>query len=306
MDIYFNPPYGDENRRTRLYKGEVLVYAPRSSSLALVEHARNLIEAAFAPQQPQRAHENIAVERAVEILARLKPQFIHDSLTQRLLRDTLLEFGCGAQDTYQDVPRLRVAFPADYLSTGLAYAHHPHRDTWYSAPSCQLNWWMPIYDFKADQGMAFHPLYWNRYVRNGSREFNYYHWNADGRKNAAKHVKTDTRVQPHAEEPLELEPDVRIVAPAGSIILFSGAHLHSTVHNASAGARWSIDFRTVNIDDLENRRGAPTQDSSCTGTSLRDFRRVSDFSAMSDNTVAQYDDAHVSEGVAVFVPQDTG
>jgi len=121
----------------------------------------------------------------VQILSRLKPQFIHDPRTRFLLRDLLLGYGCNASNTYQDVPRLRAAYPASYLTTGIAYAHHPHRDTWYSAPPCQLNWWMPLYDFDANQGMAFHPAYWDRAIANGSSDFNYYRWNAVGRQNAA-------------------------------------------------------------------------------------------------------------------------
>ena len=169
-----------------------------------------------------------------------------------------MEVGCDPRQTFQDVPRLRVAYPADYLTTGIAYAHHPHRDTWYSAPPCQLNWWMPIYDFDANQGMAFHPRYWGVPTKNSSADFNYYRWNADGRKNAAQHVKSDTRVQPHATETLDPEPGVRLVVPAGGIILFSGAQMHSTVRNETSLARWSIDFRTVNLDDLANCRGPST------------------------------------------------
>jgi len=302
MHISFNPGGGDEDRRIRAYGGELTVLSPNPASLALVQFARNLIEASFAPRHPQHSHEELEVTESVEILARLKPQFIHHSRTKDLLQRLLVEVGCDPHRTFQDVPRLRVAYPADYLTTGLAYAHHPHRDTWYSAPACQLNWWMPIYDFEASQGMAFHPRYWGASIRNSSADFNYYRWNADGRKNAALHVKSDTRVQPHAEEALQLEPDVRVVVPAGGIIVFSAAHLHSTVRNQTSRARWSIDFRTANLDDLAVRRGPPAADSASTGTSLRDFRRVIDLEPMPAEIVAMYDDAPVSEGVAVFRP----
>jgi hypothetical protein len=302
MDISFDPAGGDDGRRLRVYQGELTILPPSPSSLALVKHARDQIEAAFSPRHPQHAHGELAVTESVEILARLKPQFIHHPETKKHLQRLLVEVGCDPRLTFQDVPRLRVAYPADYLTTGLAYAHHPHRDIWYSAPLCQLNWWMPIYDFDANQGMAFHPRYWGTSIKNSSADFNYYRWNADGRKNAAQHVKSDTRVQPHAEEPLELEPAVRLVVPAGGIILFSGAHLHSTVRNETSLARWSIDFRTVNVDDLATRRGPLTSDSASTGTSLRDFRRVVDFEPMPDEIVAMYDDAPVSDGVAVFAP----
>src|SRR5882672_941061 len=284
MDISFNPAGGDEGCRLRAYQGELTILPPSSASCALVEFARDQIEASFAPCHPQHAHGELAVTEVVEILTRLKPQFIHHPETKKRLQ------------------RLLVAYPADYLTTGIAYAHHPHRDTWYSAPPCQLNWWMPIYDFDANQGMAFHPRYWGVPTKNSSGDFNYYRWNADGRKNAAQHVKSDTRVQPHATETLDLEPGVRLVVPAGGVILFSGAHMHSTVRNETSLARWSIDFRTVNLDDLANRRGPAVPDSASTGTSLRDFRRVVDLEPMPEEIVAMYDDAPVSEGVAIFTP----
>ena len=86
-----------------------------------------------------------------------------------------------------------------------------------------------------------------RPIRNGSSDFNYYQWNTDGRKNAVKHINSDTRVQPHAEEPLELEPQIRLVCPPSRIVLFSAAQLHSTVPYTSGFTRYSIDFRTVTL-----------------------------------------------------------
>jgi hypothetical protein len=112
-------------------------------------------------------------------------------------------------------------------------------------------------------------------------------------------------VQPHAEEPLELEPDVRFVVPPGGIIVFSGAQLHSTVPNITNMVRWSIDFRTVNIDDVVTKCGAPNTDSSSTGTSLRDFLRVTDFAPIPEEIVAAYDDGIPEGGVAVFRPEVT-
>lgn len=106
--------------------------------------------------------------------------------------------------------------------------------------------------------MAFHGRYWSQPIKNGSSDFNYYQWNADGRKNAAKHINSDTRVQPHAEEPLELEPQVRLVCPPSGIVLFSAAQLHSTVPNTSGFTRYSIDFRTVNIEDVVAMRALET------------------------------------------------
>ena len=95
---------------------------------------------------------------------------------------------------------------------------------------------------------------------------------------------------------------IRLVVPPGSVILFSGDQLHSTVRNETALTRWSIDFRTVDLGDVLARRGAPARDVACTGTSLRDFRRTDDFEPMPAEAVALYDDGSSSEGMAVFAP----
>jgi hypothetical protein len=300
--VLFDPPRIDETWRSEIYDGGIIILSPSPEMLALVEHTRGMVEDAFAPLDPQRAHESLPVEKCVEILAKLKPGYIHHPRTKQLIQDVLGAFGCSPDKTYQDVPRLRCAFPSYYLTTGIAYAHHPHRDTWYSAPMCQFNWWSPIYEFVAENGMAFHPRYWRRGVKNGSGDFNYYRWNAESRKNAAQHVGQDTRVQPHAEEPLELEPEVRFVVPPGGVIVFSGAQLHSTVPNTTNTVRWSIDFRTINFDDVVGKRGAPNTDSASTGTSLRDFLRVADFAPLPEEVVARYDDGVPADGVAVYNP----
>jgi hypothetical protein len=261
-----------------------------------------MIEEAFGRKDPRTAQYSMSVEEFVSICAPLKPAFIHHPTTLKLLKNVVDELGCGLDNTYIDVPRLRMVTHGGYLTSGVGYAHHPHRDTWYSAPMCQLNWWLPIYPFDAESSMAFHCRYWSQALKNGSKDFNYYQWNTDGRKNAAKHINSDTRVQPRSEEPLELEPQIRLVFPPSGIVLFSAAQLHSTVPNTSGLTRYSIDFRTVNIDDVVARRGAPNIDSAPTGTSLRDFRRASDLTPIPDDVIGTYDKQVPQDGTLVFQP----
>ena len=230
----------------------------RKTTLALCSFAQSMIEEAFVPFEPRMAQYSMPVEQYVSIVAALKPRFIHHPKTLGLLRDVVEELGCDLSKTYIDVPRLRMVTHGGYLTSGVGYAHHPHRDTWFSAPMCQLNWWLPIYEFDANSSMAFHTRFFDRHIKNGSRDFNYYVWNAEGRRNAAKHIKSDERKQPRAEEPLDLKPQVSTVCPPGGIILFSAAQLHSTVPNTSGKTRYSLDFRTVNIDDVVGSEALPT------------------------------------------------
>jgi hypothetical protein len=298
--IRFNPALSDEARRQQLYDGQVLVHTPTAATRALCDFAHALITEAFAPHDPRRVHDSLPVERCVAILAALKPRFIHHPRAKQLLQALLREFDCDPQATYFDVPRLRSAMPRQYLASGIAYAFHPHRDTWYSAPQCQLNWWLPIYPLTPDNCMAFHPRYWGEPVQNSSRGYNYYRWNAESRGQAARHITSDTRVQPQAEQALELEPQLRVIAPPGGLILFSGAQLHSTVPNTAGVVRWSIDFRTINLADAAARRGAPNLDAACTGTTLRDYLRVSDLAPVPEAIVALHDDGVPADGVARY------
>jgi hypothetical protein len=295
MNLYHDSKMDDRRRREELYGGSIFVYSPSPSALKLCEFAQELIEEAFAPHDPQKVQEHMPVERCVEILAGLKPKFIHHAKSKELMRGMLAERGCDLETTYFDVPRLRTAFPSDYLSSGIAYAFHPHRDTWYSAPFSQVNWWMPVYEVTANNIMAFHPKYWDTAVRNSSDSYNYYEWNRTSRQNAAQHVKADTRVQPRAQVPVEENPQLRVVANVGGAMLFSAAQLHSTVPNTSGITRYSIDFRTVDLDDVLSKRGAPNVDSACTGTTMGDYVRATDLAHIPEKAMALYLDGTESQ-----------
>ena len=300
--VFFDSTVIDEVRRKRLFDGQIFVFSPRPASIALCEFARAMIEEAFGAIDPRRAQYHMPVEDYVAIVAPLKPRFIHQPETKKLLKAVVEDFACDLAKTYVDVPRLRMVTHGGYLTSGVGYAHHPHRDTWFSAPMCQLNWWLPIYSIESESSMAFHPRYWSQPVENSSGEFNYYEWNATGRKNAAQHVKTDTRKQPHALESMELQPEIRLVCPPGGIILFSAAQMHSTVPNTSGSTRYSIDFRTVHLDDVTSNGGATNIDSSPVGTSLRDFHRGADLAPVPEEVVRRFDNTPAQEGTLVFQP----
>lgn len=295
MNIFGDFKLDEAKRREELYRGSLFVYSPSPAAVKLCELARELIETAFSPYDPRTVQNHLPVERCVEILAELKPRFIHHPRSKELIQELLAEHGCDLEKTYFDVPRLRTAYPSDYLASGIAYAFHPHRDTWYSAPFCQINWWMPIYPLNTENCMAFHPRYWSQPVKNGSSQYNYAKWNQESRQSAAQHIKADTRVQPKPEELIELDPQVRLICDVGGIFLFSAAHLHSTVSNTSEEARYSIDFRTVHLNDVWARTGAPNIDSACTGTTMRDYLRGTDLSHIPDEAIALYDEEEVAK-----------
>lgn len=301
--VFYDSTVSDDARRQQLYDGQLFVYSPRKSVLDFVSFARGMIEDAFGGKDPRAAQHDMAVEAYAELLGKLKPAFIHHPESKQHLQTILQDLGCDLEKTYFDVPRMRSSTSSGYLTTGIAFAWHPHRDTWYSAPPCQLNWWLPIYELDSDNAMAFHPNYWSQPVKNSSSGYNYYVWNKLHRgANVAKMTKSDDRPLPKATEDMELDPQVRLICPVGGMILFSAAQMHSSVPNISGVTRFSIDFRTVHLDDVIARKGAPNLDAECTGTVMRDFLQGTSLERLPEDIVALYDDGTAVEGEAIYKP----
>jgi hypothetical protein len=287
--VYIDPELSDDARRERLYAGDIIILSATSGTRALVSLARGMLEDAFAPHDPRTVHNHRTPDEVAAVLAALKPEFIHHPQCKEIISLIMSESGIDLDKLYFDVPRLRSAYPSHFLSSGIAYAFHPHRDTWYSAPMCQINWWLPIYPLDPNNSMAFYPRHVEEPVKNNSEIYNYYEWNTKNRAAAAQHVKSDTREQPKPQQALD-PVTMRYLPPPGGVIVFSGAQLHETVPNTTDLARYSIDFRTVHLDDVRARRGALNLDSRSTGTTMRDYLRASDLQKLPEEVVQLYDD----------------
>jgi hypothetical protein len=286
VGIVLNHDLTCRQRRDLAFAGDLLVFTQRAATAALANHAIALISEILSADDAGRAQFGLPVESFIERVGPLKSRFTNDLETKKLVRDVLVSFGCDLDRTYFDVPRLRVVPHGDYLSSGVSYAYKAHRDTWYSSPTAQVNWWMPVFDVTSNRAMSFFPEYWNKAVTNSSGDFDYGEWCRVGRTMAASQVMEDTRKHPLPLTTVETRSELRIAGTKGDVILFSAAQLHSTAPNQSGLTRFSIDFRTINLDDLDGGRGAPNIDSRATGTTVGDFLRASDFEPIHASNLA--------------------
>ena len=256
--------------------------------LALVNYARELMAAAFGELDPERAQHVLTNAEYEAVLNRVRPTFINSAHSKQLMQNLLLDFGCDPDKTYFDVPRLRSATSHNFPLRGQGHFFESHRDTWFSAPLSQLNWWFPVYAHESGNAIAFHPHYWDQAVPNGSDGYDMAGWHAETGRLAAAGLP-DPRRRPEAYAPLQADPQIRLVLPPGGVTVFAGAQLHSTVPNETGKTRYSIDFRTVHYDDVVAGRGAPNYDSQCTGTKLVDFLRVADLAPLPPHVTAPYE-----------------
>jgi hypothetical protein len=290
MTIHLDPGGGDDVR-ARLYDGDVVLWSRRPALEAVVEHVLDLLDAAFAPHEPRLAQRHLDVAEWVAQFAPVKPAVIHHPRTLALLVGVLDAEGFDLDQWYVDVPRV-------------GYLHHPHRDTWWSAPMQQCNVWLPLYPYDGTSGMEYYPAWWDRPVPNSSDRFDYYEWNRVGRAVAATMIGVDTREQPRATVPIELGEVVRPVVPVGGAQLFAGCAFHGATGNDTGRTRFSMDWRIVHVGDVAEGRGPSNLDSHGRGTSLRDFRRASDLAPMPEALARSvdrgYEDAPLDGRVLVF------
>lgn len=278
--LYLNRRLSDDDRRARVFDGDFFLYTDDRGSRALCALAREMTEEAFAGIDPERAQFDMPVEEFIRRVGPLKSGFTNSARTKELCQAYLSELGCDPIRTYFDLPRLRVVPSDAYLTSGVSYAYKAHRDTWYAHPRQLVNFWIPVYPVVGANAMSMFIRYFDEAVDNGSGQFDYDDWVTNSRFAAAGQVKTEARPHPLPLQPIETRGEIRIAGGVGDAMLFSTCHLHATAPNTSGVTRFSIDLRTVHLDDLEADRGPALDDSRATGTTLGDFLRVADLAPL--------------------------
>ena len=285
--IRFNPKIDDDKRRQLLFDGDFILYSQTEALKNLVAFAGTLIEEAYG-DKPETAQFGMDVTDFIKQASALKTKFTNHATTKELIKALLAETKCDQTKTYFDVPRLRIVTSDNYLTAGVGYAYKAHRDTWYSSPQAQVNWWLPVFDLAPESTMSIYPSYWDTTIKNSSQDFNYDEWCSIGRQMAVNQVGADTRKHPLPAEEVNNIAETRFVLASGEVMLFSAAQLHATAPNISGKTRFSIDFRTVNTDDLQQKKGAKNIDNKATGTTLGDFISSVDFKTLDRNIIDQY------------------
>jgi hypothetical protein len=286
VPVYLNRQTSDDIRRARIFEGAVFLYSAPPESRQIVSWIRQLAAEAFkGVGDVRRAHEALDVKTFIARVGPLKSNFTNHAETKRLCQALIGALGADPDATYFDLPRLRVAPPGDYLTSGVSYAYKPHRDTWYAHPPQLVNFWVPVYDSEKSTVMSMFFDYFDKPVQNSTSGWDYDDWVANSRYAAADNVGTEKRRHPLPAESVTEGLDMRIVQNAGDLMVFSTCHLHATAPNETGLIRYSYDFRIVNLEDLRAGRGPTNVDSKASGSTLRDFLRVRDLAPLDVATI---------------------
>jgi hypothetical protein len=280
LNLYVNRIVPGEEFRPLIYSGAMILHTKLKSTVEFCAYAQQCMRQVFGDQlDPRLVHTVLPVEEFVQKVSILKAEFTNSMASKEHIRNFLDEVGQDPGEYFFDVPRIRVVPDYDYLHAGVSYAYLPHRDTWYGAPECQINTWMPVFPIDTDQTMMINPYYFDQPVKNDSDEWDLKHWVTNERPAAIQNIRNEDRRHPVPLEDVRTDTEFRVAGGIGDMIVFSGSHLHGTVPNRSGRVRYSIDFRVFQSDDLRGSVGAKNQDGAARNMEFgfRDLVRASDF-----------------------------
>lgn len=242
----------NQDLRHAIYAGDIVHYKATPQSMALVSSVMRDVENVFGGDVHHAAI-------AYETLTNLRQEIMQNLKYHQMMYEIMRVYGFALADNRYDFLRLRAVLHDGHKNALAQPAYSAHRDTWYSNPQTQINWWIAAHDVAEGQSFGFYPQYFKKAVENNSAEFNYQKW-----KN-----KQDC-VYPQMQKPLKGEAS-RFSIAQGDILLFSAAHLHQTQDNISGAHRFSLDFRTVHSGDEEQNIGAENVDNASGNMALQDY-----------------------------------
>lgn len=253
-----------EDFRNAVYAGKIFRLPATDTTKTMVKTLTAALEKDFGTLAT--AHDRFDFHSMREPLGILRGKLTSEKAYIEVLAAIAAVAGPAREFAFDPI-RLRCVLPGNHLNKGAEIAYAAHRDTWYGNPQCQLNFWIPLQDVTEEQSFMFYPALFDKAVQNTSREFRYGEWSEKhGWQGSKNHAVT---AFPTVTAPLE--GGCAFTARAGEIIVFSAAHLHQTVKNASSLTRFSVDFRAVHLADHARGIGAPNTDNGSTSEALRDY-----------------------------------
>jgi Phytanoyl-CoA dioxygenase (PhyH) len=271
-----DPPADPEALRRAVYAGDVFLLPPTEASHRLVSAARAGLADALGCRDDavREVPQRLANAELFARVGGLRKQLYLEPRYHAAVRDVIAALGLDPARVAFDPLRLRVIRHRGHDNPLAAAVYHAHRDTWYAHPRTLIAWWIPLDDLAADETFVFHPDRFATAVDNDSETFDYDDWVREGWELKIGWQRLSagaTARYPRAADTVDRGRAVGFACRAGDNLVFSGAHLHATLPQATGRTRFSLDFRVVALDDHAAGFGAPDVDNRSRGSALRDY-----------------------------------
>ena len=271
--IHLNHPIADQERSELLFSGHLLVYTQRESMIELIEFTKALLKEHLGDLDPMHAQHQLNKQAFLKATGAAQTQFRCSAKARQLFFRVLTECGIDPKTCFYDHFPLRVVpFAEQHKGADRAAIGH-HRDTWGSNINCQQNWWAPIFDLTTERTIAIYPDYWDKPLANTTAT-----WCFDAllaKRNEAQRERSFN--YPNAPAPIEKVNEdgvVKLIIQPGDVLNFASAQLHASVPNTSSETRFSVEMRTISVEDLNTMRQAPNLDNAGTKPMYSWFKNI--------------------------------
>lgn len=274
---FLHEPLPAEQLRSRIYNSDVFLLPPTDASLTIVDTANALLTE-YLGENPRKVHERWSNDEIFQRIGELRKILFLEPRFHDAARQLIQAIGEDPTRCAFDPIRIRVILHDGHKNPAAKAVYYPHRDTWYAHPQSVVAFWIPLDDLSEEETFVFFPERFQTTIPNDSERFDYDTWVHKGW--GLKIGWQDKKDGEHAHFPGTLGnpdpgPAVGFSCRRGENLLFAGAHYHRTLPQSTGLTRFSLDFRYVNLDDLERNQGAPNVDSRCTGSAVPDYIRTS-------------------------------
>ena len=265
-------PADPDALRRAVYAGDVFLTGPTPASRALVDTVLDRLAATLGCARAEVRDARFPNAELFARIGRLRKELYLEPHFHDAIRSVISVAGLDPSRVAFDPLRLRVVLDRGHENPLAAPVYHPHRDTWYSHPAALIAWWIPLDDLAAHETFVFYPDRFARPVDNDSEIFDYGDWVRDGweLKIGWQKLGADARY-PRAAAGVDGGRAEGFACQTGDNLVFSGAHFHATLPQATGRTRFSLDFRIVDLPDHAAGLGAPNADNRSRGSALRDY-----------------------------------
>jgi hypothetical protein len=269
-------PATETEARCALYAGAIFHLPGDAASARLVREAWAALETELG-ENPRESQFRMTDGDFFDRIGQLRKAIYTGPRFHALVAAVLQGRGFDPTRTACDPARLRVISHKGYENPAAAPIYYAHRDTWYAHSQAEITWWVPLHDVTPAETFVFYPDWFDRLVPNNSEAFDHDNWTRHG---AALRIGWQnpehgrTHIYPGQVGEFDPGREVGFAAAAGDVVLFAGAHFHQTRKNATGRTRFSLDFRTVDLEDHASGGGAPNADNRSTGCSIKDYIRL--------------------------------
>lgn len=267
-------PKPNQAVRNSLYDGEIYLVPANAQSSTFVQAVLKKVIDELGSEY-RAVHEELSNDEFFARIGRLRKTIYTSPEFHQQVNRVIQSLGFDLDSQAYDPARMRVVAHNGHLQSAAAPIYYGHRDTWYSNHQATITWWIPLHDVVAEETFEFYPDDFARPVANNSEIFDFDAWVSKGQEKRIGWQNKETG-KTAGYPSLQESPQgkaIPVVARAGDLLLFSGQHLHQTRYNESERTRFSLDFRTVDLTDVEKGLEATNVDNRSTGSSLIQFIR---------------------------------